>query len=60
MEQKPRKDKNRVSVTIDEKLLKWLESQVDSKRFGSKSHGIEVALEVLKKKIEQGEKIEYK
>jgi len=32
---------------------------VESKRFGSKSHGIEVAVGILKKKIKAGEKIEY-
>ncbi|TXT61934.1 MAG: hypothetical protein BAJALOKI3v1_720021 [Promethearchaeota archaeon] len=36
--------KVKLSIAIDEELIDWLENEVDSKKFGSKSHGIEVAV----------------
>ena len=51
--------KVKISVTIDEELSQWLENQVESKRFATKSHGVELGLSILKRKIETGEKIEY-
>lgn len=51
--------KVKLSVTIEEELAEWLDDEVQSKRFGSKSHGIEVALLNLKKQIESGQKIRY-
>lgn len=59
MPENSKQEKGRISITIDNKLLEWLNDQVKSKRFGTKSHGIEVALNVLKKKVETGEKIEF-
>ena len=40
--------KVKVSHTIDEELVIWLESEISTKRFGSMSHGIEYALTMLK------------
>jgi len=40
--------KVKVSHTIDEELVIWLESEISTKRFGSMSHGIEYALTLLK------------
>lgn len=42
--------KEKFSVSIDENLLKWLDSQIKTKRFASRSHGIEFALNELKGK----------
>lgn len=42
--------KEKFSVSIDEDLLKWVDSQIKSKIFASRSHGIEYALNELKKK----------
>lgn len=53
------KPKQKISITIEYELYQWLEEQVKSKRFGSKSHGVEVALKRLKNKIERGEPIIY-
>lgn len=36
------------SVSVDEGLLKWLDAQIKTKRFASRSHGIEFALNKLK------------
>lgn len=40
--------KEKVSVSIDENLLKWLDSQIKTKRFASRSHGIEYAVTRIK------------
>lgn len=40
--------KEKVSVSIDENLLKWLDSQIKTKRFASRSHGIEYAVTSIK------------
>lgn len=47
---KSEKMKEKFSVSIDEDLLKWVDSQIKSKIFASRSHGIEYALNELKKK----------
>jgi len=40
--------KEKFSVSVDESLLKWLDGQIKTKRFASRSHGIEFALTQLK------------
>lgn len=40
--------KEKMSVSIDENLIKWIDSQIKTKRFASRSHGIEYALNQLK------------
>ena len=42
--------KEKFSVSVDDNLLKWLDSEIKDKRFASRSHGIEFALNELKKK----------
>ena len=42
--------KQKFSVSVEDGLLKWLDSGIKSKRFASRSHGIEFALNELKKK----------
>jgi Arc/MetJ-type ribon-helix-helix transcriptional regulator len=39
--------KIKVSHTIDEELVKWIDSEIAKKRFASRSHGIEFALKQL-------------
>lgn len=41
MEFMPRR---RIAITIDEKLVEWIERQVTAKRFWSKSHAVESIL----------------
>lgn len=40
--------KLKISHTIDEELIAWLNSEIETKRFASISHGIEYALTVVK------------
>jgi len=40
----------RISVTVEDDLLKWLKDQVSEGRFSSISHGIRYALRELMKK----------
>ncbi len=40
--------KLKISITIDEELLAWLNFELETKRFGSISHGIEYALTIVK------------
>ncbi|MCJ8306175.1 MAG: hypothetical protein HRU07_03895 [Nitrosopumilus sp.] len=44
--------KSGFSITIDSDLVRWVDDVVKSKRFASRSHGIEYALHELKKKSE--------
>jgi len=41
--------KERKTITIDGKILKWVETQIEDKRFASISHAIEYALNKLMK-----------
>ena len=42
--------KKAISATIEEKLIKWIESEIkQNSRYRNKSHLIETALELLKK-----------
>jgi len=41
--------KEKFSVSIDNVLVKWLDSEIKNKRFASRSHGIEYALNKLEK-----------
>lgn len=43
--------KPKFSVSIDEELCKWLDMEIKSRRFSSRSHGIEYALSELKKSL---------
>jgi Arc/MetJ-type ribon-helix-helix transcriptional regulator len=40
--------KTKQSISIDEELVAWLNTEIETKRFASISHGIEYALTVLK------------
>lgn len=43
--------KKPISATIDEDLIRWIDSQLkDKTKYRNKSHLIEVALELMKKK----------
>ncbi|MCX8147523.1 MAG: ribbon-helix-helix protein, CopG family [Candidatus Woesearchaeota archaeon] len=46
--------KKPISATIDEELIEWINSQLANKtRYRNKSHIIEVALEQLRKELEE-------
>ena len=34
-------DKERITITIDKKLLKWLDQKVEDRIFANRSHGLE-------------------
>jgi len=36
------------SITVDKELLDWIDSEVDRKRFASRSHAFEYAITKLK------------
>jgi Arc/MetJ-type ribon-helix-helix transcriptional regulator len=40
--------KIKTSVALDEELLKWIDSQIKTKRFANRTHAIEYALERLR------------
>ena len=46
--------KERITVTIDKELLKWLDKKTRSKIFANRSHGIEFLIN--KSKEEENEK----
>ena len=39
--------KIKTSVSLDENLLKWIDLQIEKKRFASKTHAIEYAIQQL-------------
>ncbi|MGI0007695.1 MAG: ribbon-helix-helix domain-containing protein [Nitrosotalea sp.] len=41
-------NKIKLSITIDEDLIKWLDSQIKKKKFANRSHGFEYAISQLK------------
>lgn len=41
--------KERITVTIDKELLKWIDAKVKDKTFANRSHGLEF---LIKKKID--------
>jgi Arc/MetJ-type ribon-helix-helix transcriptional regulator len=41
--------KIKTSIALDEELLKWIDSQIRTKRFANRTHAIEYALEQLRK-----------
>ncbi len=41
--------KIKTSIALDEELLKWIDSQVKTKRFANRTHAIEYALEQLRR-----------
>lgn len=46
--------KQSISATIDKKLVEWLNSELkDNIKYRNKSHLIEIALQLLKKKEEK-------
>ncbi len=45
--------KERITVTIDKELLKWLDKKIDEKIFANRSHGFEF---LTKKAIEEDKK----
>jgi len=42
--------KEKITISVDPGLLKWVDSQVQTKRFASRSHAIGLALSELRKK----------
>ncbi len=42
--------RKKISISIDEDLLEWVESEVKKKRFGSVSHAVNFALNELREK----------
>ncbi len=46
--------KRPISATIDEKIIKWINKEIqDSKRYRNKSHLIEIAINRLKEEEEK-------
>lgn len=44
------RNKSNISITISTELVKWIETEVNKKRFANRSHAIEYALYELKSK----------
>lgn len=42
--------KSKFSISVDSKLCEWLDSEIEAKRFASRSHGVEYALNDLMKR----------
>ena len=44
--------KIKTSVSLDEDTLKWMDGQIETKKFRNRSHIIEYAIETLKNQAE--------
>jgi len=42
--------KIKTSVSLDEEILKWMDEQIATKRYRNRSHLIEYAIELLRRK----------
>ena len=42
--------KDKIAISIDPSLLKWIDGQVQARRFASRSHAFEYAINELKKR----------
>lgn len=40
--------KERITITLDKEILKWLDSKIDEKIFANRSHGLEF---LIKRKV---------
>ena len=47
--------KERITITIDKGLLKWLDGKVDERFFANRSHGFEF---LIKKKVQKNENLQ--
>jgi len=45
--------KRKTSIALDEDLLAWIEKMVERKRFASRTHAVEYALQRLKEQEKQ-------
>jgi Arc/MetJ-type ribon-helix-helix transcriptional regulator len=45
----------KTSVAIDPELLEWIDSMVEKKRFATRTHAIELGLQLLKERSETTE-----
>jgi len=41
--------KIKTSINLDEDLIKWIDSEIKTKRFANRTHAIEYALEQLRR-----------
>jgi Arc/MetJ-type ribon-helix-helix transcriptional regulator len=46
--------KTRITARVDDKLLDWVDQQVEAKRFGNRSHALNYALLLLKREESTG------
>ena len=44
------RNKSSICVTIDPEMVKWIDKQIEEKKFANRSHGVEYALYQLKEK----------
>jgi Arc/MetJ-type ribon-helix-helix transcriptional regulator len=44
------KDKVHTSITLDGELLKWIDKEIERKRFATRTHAIEYALQRLRER----------
>jgi len=50
------KSKPKVTITMDQSLLDWIDVQVKAKAFGSRSHAVEKAVLAQKLAMEKAER----
>ena len=51
--------KERITITIDKKLLNWLDGKVDAKVFANRSHGFEFLIKKKVDKENEGKNYDY-
>lgn len=47
------KNKPKISISIEQELIDWIDSKIKKKYFANRSHAIERALTELKEKIDK-------
>lgn len=47
--------KRKLSITVDSELIKWIDEEIEKKRFSSRSHGFEFCVNHVKVKEKRKE-----
>ncbi|MGD6810115.1 MAG: ribbon-helix-helix domain-containing protein [Candidatus Bathyarchaeia archaeon] len=47
--------KERLTVTVQPELIKWLDTQIEKGNFADRSHAVQFSIRKLKEQIDKGE-----
>ncbi len=51
--------KDRITITLDKELLKWIDEQVSNKKFANRSHALEFLIAKKQEQHQENQKINH-